>query len=521
MNTTSRSLTKKLSTIALSLILFVSIGFAQPAQAIFGVGDIVIDPTNLVQNTIGAINDVANHFLTYILNPLAWALSKSLLQSVVKSTVNSINKGPNGSAGYTTNLAADLKTAGDTAANSFIQQLQTNGSIKSPYQTAVATAVGNSYLQSTSPTGYFTQNAYTLNKYSSNPTALYNGDLVHGGGLTAEMNAWSNPANNPFGATMIAQNGLASVVENAKSLKLDEMNWGQGFASSRGTCNTTTTGKPTQVTSVAGINQVLTSLTSLSANSGCPNSPIKTPGATIKATLDKSLGSGVDSLVNTHTFGELLGSILSQLINQVVGSGGLSGTSKPSTSATTITNPVTGATATTPAGSTYFTQTDPTQTSINTTLSSQFSSTITQQITQLQGFIANWNIINNAALAANAALSRSACMPNAQSLIASTVQPVIQQASTEISLATSGITTLQNMQTQMQSIASSTSDQSATLSTISTSYTTLLGTLPSASDIAYAANQSQDSSGSTSTAPTLLTQMNQLSAEANRCGLGT
>src|SRR5258708_24753380 len=40
---------------ALTAACVLAFGIAQPAHALFGVGDIVLDPTNLVQNTLTAV----------------------------------------------------------------------------------------------------------------------------------------------------------------------------------------------------------------------------------------------------------------------------------------------------------------------------------------------------------------------------------------------------------------------------------------------------------------------------------
>ena len=456
----------------------------------------VIDGVNLFENTSTALNTILTHVKNYVLDPLAWVLSKSTLQSIVKSTISSINKSGNGAPAYVTNLASLLKSTGDTQANSFISQLQTNGSIKSPFQTAVASYAQNNYLQSTSNTGFFTQNAFTLGKVSPNPTMAYNGGIFtqQGGGMSALMNAWSYQANNPFGASALATAALGSQVSAAQDQVKTEVGWGQGYLSQRPASSVTTTGGSTSKTTASNplsLSGIATDLTK----------SIQTPGSTIKASLEKAAGSGIDTLVNSHTLGEILTSLLGQLINQVVGPGGLSGTTQPSSS-----------------GSTYFTQTDPSQATINNNLTTSFTSTISDQITQVLQFQKNWTTINTAALTANTALSNSTCYPNAQSIITSAVQPVLSQAATALAQASAAIVALKKVQSELPP-ASSTSDQTAAISQVSTDYSNLVqgSTLPSATDISFAQVQSADNSGSTTTPPTLYTQMTQLTAAAQRC----
>ena len=419
---------------------------------------------SLSQTPLTEIETTLNITQLAVLNPIAWALAKSVLQSVVKSTVSSVNKGPNGTPQFTTNLSATLQAVSDTQANSFISQLATNGAINSPYQTAVASAVGNNYLKSSGSNGFFNSNPFTLNQVSQNPTAFYSGAITQNGGLNAWESAWSNPANNPFGATELATNALGTQVTAAKQNQQAELNFGQGFASSRGKCTTTTTGGTTQKTTTGSTGSPVASLlTSLSPNSTCQSSPIQTPGSTIKASLDKALGSGVDTLVSAHTFDEIVTSILGQLINQAVsGPGGLAGTTQPSGASA-------GTTGTTPtAGSTYFDQTDPNQTTINSNLNTTFSNTIASQISSLQQFQTQWTTINGAAIAAKNALSTSTCYPNVSTTISGTVQPVINEAATSLAQAAAGITALQNIQNQVTAASQNSSNQASAMSNADT-----------------------------------------------------
>ena len=52
-STTANTTKSRLAALAVACTL--AIGAMQPAHALFGIGDIVLDPTNLVQNTLTAI----------------------------------------------------------------------------------------------------------------------------------------------------------------------------------------------------------------------------------------------------------------------------------------------------------------------------------------------------------------------------------------------------------------------------------------------------------------------------------
>ncbi len=500
------------------LLLTSSVVFPQKARAQL----VVHDPLNYIENTLSAIGVGSTAISTNLsqvqmslLNPIAWMLAKETLQSVVSSTINSVNRGPNGAPGFVTNLNVLMQQVGDTAANNFLAQLSSNSAISSPFQTVIASAIGNNYLRSTGAMGFFNSNPYTLNQIASNDRGFLSGNFSQGG-FMALASAFSNPANNPYGAAELASEGLNSIVANAQNVQKQELNYGQGFLASRGTCNTSTTGGTTGQTasSSKSTGSIKTILTSLSGNSTCQSSPIKTPGTVIKASLDKALGSGVDTLVNAHTFDEIIGSLLSQLVNQVFTAGGLAGISQPSTRTT----PGNGTSATTTTTASYFNQTDTSTSAVNAQLSASFSSTISQQITSLQEFQANWTKINNAALAANTALSACSNSPSAQSTITNTVQPVLQQAATELQQASSGITSLQGIQQQLTTASSST-DPTTALSNVSTAYTTELAVLPTASDISYAQSESIDTGANTPSS--LYTQMMQIAKTGSSCAPST
>jgi hypothetical protein len=478
---------RRVALLLLVILCSVSSSFAVPHKAHAQL--VVHDPFNGVLNTITSGATLADKIKGYSLDPIAWAVAKAALQSVVNSTVKWINSGFNGSPAFATNLSSTLQSVGDAAANSFIQQLQTNSAIKSPFQTQVASAVSTNYLQSTGSNGFFNANPFTLSNVSSNPTAFLAGNFSQGG-----LDAWfaaALPQNNSYGAYQLANGALSGQVAGAKSLQQQEYLAGSGFLSWRGNCQTTTTGQTTS----AG-----TTGTSLSANSGCQSQNIITPGSVIANSLYKSLGSGIDTLVTASQFNELVSALMGQLLNHVLGGGGLAGLSQPSSST---------------GGVAYFDQTTTASTS-STSLTSSFTQTITQQITQLQTFESEWNTINAAAQGAESALQTSTCSPNAQSIISTTIQPVINEATTELATAQTSITDLNTIQNELPA-SNSTAATTAQLSQASTDYSNLIssGTLPSDSDFSTAASQSIDTG--TTTPVSLYTQMNQIAQAARTC----
>jgi hypothetical protein len=488
----SKSFLKKISSATLGL-LFIVAGFGihpQQAHADLPVADFL----NFVKNTATAESTAVTAGTTnalvvkgYVLDPLAFAASKAVLNSLVQSTVRWINSGFQGSPAFVTNLNSTLLNVANSTADSFVSQLSSNGSINSPFQTQVASAVASNYNTNTNG-GFFAANPYTLNQTSSNPQAFLNNNFSYGG-FDAWMSEVMNPSNNPYGAYEVANTALNNQVTGAQANQKTELNWGKGFMSYKGNCNSPTTSSASGKTT-----------TSLSGNTTCSNASILTPGAAIESQLEKTLGSGIDQLVTANQFNEIVNALVGQLTNQVLGSGGLTGVSQPATS----------------GGSSYLDQISASQTASTNSLSTSFAQTITAQITQLQQFQSEWSTINAAAQSAEAALTNSSCYPNANATIINTVEPVIVQAATELSDANSSINSLNTIQTEVNSSANSNSTSGITQA--STDYSTLLSsaTLPSAADIQNAITQSTDT-GTSTTTPSLYSQMTQLAAQATSC----
>ncbi len=495
----------------LILLLLVSsfsvISFPRQSDAVVpGLPSLVYDPINNILHSLVAASTVALHLKGFTLDPIAWAVAKAALASVVKSTVNSVNKGPNGAPQFVTNLSSTLSATANAQADQFLQQLASNSGLSSPFKNIVASAVSSGFNLNQNG-GFFAANPYTLNKVAVNDVA-FRTDFRQGG-----FNAWfsevMNPSNNAYGAALIARNALGSQVSGAVQNKSEELRWANGINSSRGSCKNLLT---TAASSVLGKSPFgATSLAAVALNSvdPCFGVSIQTPGTIIDATLKKALGSGIDTLVSAHTFDEIIGSVLSQMVGQVLGTGGLIGTSNPS--------PTTG-------GSSFFNQTDPTQSSTNSSLGSTFLQTVSGQLAQIRTFQGEWQTILTAAQAAQTAISNSTCYANGPQTLASTIQPVITQATTQIAKAQSSITALTAIQAEIPTGpgAIPTTAQIAQASAEYTSLTTpsagTPSTIPTLDEVSYALEQSAPGDASAGT-PSLLTQMNQIAQTAQSCSV--
>ncbi len=457
----------------------------------------VITPLALISASAGATaaNTTIQTNIMSILNGIAWAVAKAMIQTMTKSIVNWINSGFQGSPGFVTNLNFTLLSVANAAADSFIQQLATNGAIRSPFQTVVASALQNNYNQHANG-GFFAANQYTLNQVTQNDAAFLAGNFSQGG-LNAWMSAISNPSNNPYGAYILAKNALTGVTSNARGTQQTELNWGRGIFSSRGSCGAT----------AASANSPTRPPTSLSTNNNCLAYNIQTPGSLIEGQLETTFGSPIRQLELANSINEIVGALATQLVSQVFGGSGLFGASQANASNNYIApiNAITSPTA-------YASSTE--------SASGGFAATISNQQAQLAQYQGQWQTIQSLAQSTQAALQGSTCYPNAQNALTTVVGPALAQASAALSNASAAQTAL--AQIQSDSLAAQNAlpaNQVAASGAVASEYQAYLSspTIPGPNDFANAQFQSTDSGSSTP--QSLFTELTQLTQAAQSCQL--
>ncbi|HVW71800.1 MAG TPA: hypothetical protein VHB93_01455, partial [Candidatus Paceibacterota bacterium] len=220
-------------------ILLVAVGgfsVPRPAEAL-----IVFDPTNFGVNSItsAGVTTISAAYQArkgplgtgLSLDTLGWTIGKIAIQMMTKSVVNWINSGFKGSPSFITNFQGFLTQVADVTAHSFISQLSSNGSLKSPFQSQVAQNTSQQYALASSQGGFFASVAYTLNKLLGiNDSAFLAGNFSQGG-WAAWYSATQYSQNNPIGAQMIATARLNQQVLAAQSKQTTQAGWGQGFLS--------------------------------------------------------------------------------------------------------------------------------------------------------------------------------------------------------------------------------------------------------------------------------------------------
>lgn len=461
---------------------------------------IAVQTANLVATTKIAADSSTQSLVTCMLNGLAWQVAKTTIQSITRSTVNWINSGFQGSPAFITDLQTNLNVLSDTVANNFFLALNqqtvaaTGFNLTSPFQDQITAKLRENYYKATG--SLLGLNQYDLQEHSADPRAFINGDFSQGG-FNAFFSAALNPANNPFGAYMLASNALSNQIDAAQKQRQNEYIAGNGFGSWRGNC---TNGQSQQAanlnSAVSQTNYLLQasgqtpSLSQVDSSYGCP---IKTPGSVIESQLENNLGSGIRQLELADSINEIVGALMGQLVNQVLGPNGLSGTSQPSAG----------------GGASYINQaTNASANNQSSSLTQGLIQTIANDLTTLTTYRDAWQKILDAA---NAAQTTCGVRDN--------ITTVITQASAGVSRANTAIQSETSIQTSLQTAMTSTAaDASTKLALAVNQYQSFLGasTTPSYADEAFATAQSTDTSNDSAATPSLYTQMVTTKSSCNR-----
>jgi len=306
-------------------MLFVVVGFAMtyvpqlpssqvPQAEAGGLGGISTSIGQGIQNATAvagnAINTVtagavsSNWIKENVLDGLGWAIAKRIVSGMVRSLINWVNSGFQGSPAFVTDLKGFLLNIADEEIGNFIQnELGDIGSfICSPFRLDVQVSVAMQYAQGRA-TGQSAPTC-TLTGVIDNIEGFISG-IDPGNGLSDWLQITSTPQTyTPYGATLNAEVTARARLINAQGQELTQVNWGDGFLSQK----------------------ICESVGGDSAGQQCS---ITKPGRVIADQLNKALGAGQDSLIQADEINELISALLGQLANQaltgVAGLLGLSG----------------------------------------------------------------------------------------------------------------------------------------------------------------------------------------------------
>jgi hypothetical protein len=304
---------------ALMVAVIAPVAFTAAAPRAYAIDDVIAhvvsdtSATNigtLIKSTLTSVatftSSVANVALQidkYVLEPIAYVVSGAMLRSLVSGIIAFVAGTANGTGvpQFVTNVAGNLQKVGDVQTVAFLNNYAQSS--KSPFSASIVSSLRTNYLQQATLAGFFAANQSTLSAASPNPTAFISGNVGSWaqGGIPAWFALTTQSQNNPYAQYNNAQLELSKVVTGAQQVRLQELNWGNGFLS---WCGAT----PKGVTAPAGFLPG-DACTKADGTTGA----ILTPGAVIKASLDKAIGTPIDRLINVGNVAPEVNTIFSNL----------------------------------------------------------------------------------------------------------------------------------------------------------------------------------------------------------------
>jgi len=268
--------------------------------------DVVLDPSNLIQNIISAGATIASKVIDksmwtkeFIWDGLAYQIARIAVQQMVSSTIDWINSGFQGNPAYITDLDGYLESIGDVVVGEYIYGSKLNF-LCSPFALDVKNALMVQYYR-----GKTYEPRCTLSEVTNNIDGAFDG-------LSNEWDwdVWNSitqtTTNNPFGSFIDTSVNLNTDIRNKRNQEQIKIGWGDGFLSWE-ECIEELAGDPTTV-----------------------ECSIKTPGSVLAGITNDSITIGGKALIQADEINEIVGALLSQLVQQVAGPDGLSGSSKGS-----------------------------------------------------------------------------------------------------------------------------------------------------------------------------------------------
>ncbi|MCR4334398.1 MAG: hypothetical protein NUV47_01540 [Patescibacteria group bacterium] len=331
----------------ISFILVISLvipttflSYPKKSEALFGIGDITFDPTNLIQNTITATKSVTSNIYQYalqyketVLDGIAWYIAKAIIRQMTTSIVNWINSGFDGNPSFVTDPAGMFVDIADQEIGKFIEGSSDLNFLCKPFSIDIRIALAFRYRP-------FKQKiTCTFTDIVNNATNAGNGfnnSFIKGnfsnGGWGNWLSLTQEPQNNYIGASLLAEEELSLRIANKQAARKSEIDWGKGFLSWK-SCKKTgrenTEERPDQGTGEGTYTGPERSFEGTGegyvAEEHCE---IQTPGTVIESGLENVLGSGVRQLELADEFNEIVNALFAQLIKTVItGGSGLKGTS--------------------------------------------------------------------------------------------------------------------------------------------------------------------------------------------------
>lgn len=301
-------------------------------MAIGGVGDVVTDPGNMVQNTITATNSVVSSASTYslqlkefVLDGLLNVLVKQVIRQMTQSIVNWINSGFQGSPSFLQNPGAFFLDVADQVTGAFLAKY--GGPLTalcSPFSLDIQIALRFRYHPNVMKRYACTLNTIIKNTKNAVENASINGFTAGDfkqGGWPAFVTLSTEPQNNVYGAYIQAEADLSWRVASARSQQRDEISNGKGFLSWK-KCKSDGSEEAylanQDLKNAKDADEEMYAKSEVNKHQTCE---IQTPGSVISSSLEQQLGSGLRQLELADELNEIVNALVAQLITQVLTNG--------------------------------------------------------------------------------------------------------------------------------------------------------------------------------------------------------
>jgi hypothetical protein len=300
----------KRSIVGVLIVAVFSVGlFATPqrAHAFLGLGDIVHDPINWIENAASALFEANIFTKEYILDTLAWQLINLILEKMLDDVTAWINSGFEGKPAFLDDPKSFLRDVADIAAGEVLNRLTDlngdgSGWLCRPIDFQIRYIL---HIYTYNSRDYQNQFSCRLSKIVDNVEDFYNNRIKNGGILALRV-AFHN---NPFAEVSSIQTRIEQEIRTAESRQKQELAWGRGFLGKK-TClkkgDTNADGKPV-----------------LADEHGQQCSgPVKSPGTVIQGKLESTLNIPEGRLTIADELDEAISALLRQVVLKVIGSDG-------------------------------------------------------------------------------------------------------------------------------------------------------------------------------------------------------
>ncbi len=259
---------------------------------------------------------------------LAYQIAQIVIRSITSSIIRWANNGFQGNPSFVTDINGFLQNVADQAFGAFLDS-QGLASLCSAFRRPIIRGL-QFYFQAP----YQRQFACTLSELTRTVTTFVQGgtlvtktvtinvdDFLGGNFSAGGWDGWyslvSEPQNNPYGAYLLSVEEAQKKIDEAKSVKQQELSFGRGFLSFENCSDGSSSNYNIE-------------LSEPEFNDSPRTCKITTPGAIIAEQVNSAVNSPLVSLQNADEINELIGAVAINLVPEILGAGGLLGVSNQS-----------------------------------------------------------------------------------------------------------------------------------------------------------------------------------------------